>query len=1585
VSNSQPRRLNGLFAPRAKKERRPAGVSRRRKKQLGFESLESRQVMSASAVVPFSLPNDPLFTSQWHLLNTGQQVGNPDYQDIFGVPGEDINVLPAWAMGYTGAGVTVAVVDSGIQLNHPDLAANINFGLGLDTIALSGNGNPVFNSTSAAHGTAVAGIIGAVANNGIGGAGIAPGVTLVPIRSIDPFALGAGDPDVIIKALRHANQEIDVMNHSWGPGLSRFLAGPTGAELDALRDSVVFGRGGLGIIHVFAAGNSAGSGFPNGFPDLGQLDSSGYNGWVNSRYVIGVTGVDHDGFYNNFDGTTTGYPETSAAVLVAAPTGSNAGIEIGEDTGIGAGIWTTDLTGDFGYNLAPDPFTGQDFDRDFLNDENFTSRFNGTSAAAPMVTGVIALMLEANPNLTWRDVQEILVRSARQNHPLTVPANGFEQGHQEDGTQNLWLVNQTPVFHDPDPFFPTIPIPAITRLFRPTLDPNISTIGDDPTDPDNRVMHYQATPFTMTNGAGYTVSMGRGTNGEQIGYGHGVIDAEMAVLLAEQWHTKKQALPKERSFTTFVATGGDEIPRPNFGHIPAREIGNQDTNFIMVPGGLGGQPGFISFWNEYTTDAPFSAPNGPENTRGLPIFFTVPDNNAMNIETVEVKISMSGGTAAAMDNLRILLVSPDGTHSELNHFFIEPAPQFSLQNFSRAMRIDDGIGSIDNGGDFVWTFSTKRSWGERSDNAIVYDASTGEPIINTTGIAPLSGAFPTPFTPQTIGTVIKQGWQLHFENYGTTPFDLNGVEVVWHGSPVQSNSQRVQGLVGVDNNRDGSFNYSRVIQQQFELIGDTPNTLRYGEIQTVVDPNLESFAGNITVTATRVSDGVVVDRFVTGHDGNFYFDLAPDEYIISIEDPQGRLAMNDSITPDGVLDKYRQEWHITEDYFKVWDHVSGSPGDVVVEANGNPRAWLDGNGDEVVTGMKGINFLLDPGEIPPAQASFSGVVYADTNGDGSFNGSDVALPNVTVFADVNRNGTRDDGEVFVQTDANGAYSLLAMGIASPTVLNVGVELPTNWTATNPTSGLHTRFVLPGSQVDSLDFFIKPPANNIGGGGANVPGFLLGAVFNDANNNGQRNGGEGGVAGVTVFLDANNNNVKDAGEVETTTNQFGAYVFAGVPQGQHVVRIVIDVPLPPSAVITTPVANASGHVVNLSGSSTVSALHFGVFDTAVYDFGDLPLSYDQRPLGGGNFTYDPARHLKGAYWLGASVDSEGSAAPSADADGDDLVGDDEDGVAFGTIAAGQTATITVTANTFTSYLQAWFDWNDDGDFNDAGERVLTDKLLQQGANNITFNVPMNVSVSNVYARFRLGEHSHDPVTTLPRAINTPWGRAATGEVEDYRVAVVPQAAPLVVGMPADFNQDHMVDGTDFLNWQRHVGMTHGATQAHGNANGNIDGAVNGIDLTAWEIQYGATASATSSSSSTAGSGSTVTTLGLFSGRNAGTSVTEPLGLDPSVAGWASINGLNGSGLVTRLNDLAERLRNDGHAHDRAAERIEVVVGKIADRFGIESLAVVQRDSAFESLFDAEDSENVLDDVAELATTTGSDAAFADLGRHFRRKR
>jgi len=355
--------------------------------------------------------------------------------------------------------------------------------------------------------------------------------------------------DALLYAIQH---NIDITNNSLGPD------GRTAAPLDAtflqiLRDSVIYGRNGLGMINVYASGNDAGPSFGQ---FIGRYGSSSYNPLVNSRYTIGVGGVDHDGLYANADGTFTYYPESGPSVLVAAPTGSSilGATNIGDDDGFGSGIVMTDLSADFGLNAAP-LGSGYDPDRDFLPDPNYTSRMNGTSASTPMVSGVIALMLQANPTLTFRDVEEILVRSSRQNAAFEYPTSGGI-GSSQFGIKNTWQTNQTGPFRNPDsilnPFFDgfnfdinPIADPSTELLFDTINDPfgsNGFQFNAPSTNDDNRQFSsiYEPQPAMFTNGAGFTVSQGYGIYGEQIGYAHGVVDAAAAVYMALHWNELKQ-------------------------------------------------------------------------------------------------------------------------------------------------------------------------------------------------------------------------------------------------------------------------------------------------------------------------------------------------------------------------------------------------------------------------------------------------------------------------------------------------------------------------------------------------------------------------------------------------------------------------------------------------------------------------------------------------------------------------------------------------------------------------------------------------------------------------------------------------------------------------------------------------------------------------------------------------------------------------------------------------------------------------------------------------------------------------------------
>lgn len=1461
TSSSRFGRRTGFLRQRSHK-RRPAGISRRQKKQLGFESLEDRRVMSAdnplatlqgavddsigiqvtsyssssvdgqlailqnelywnsllnsSGAIDASLraiPTDPLVGDQWHLINVGQQVGNPDFQNIFGIPGEDINVAPVWNDGIFGNDVIVAVIEPEgfFQLDHPDLAANVSPDLSFDGLG--------FNFDQS-HPTSVAGILGAVADNGLGGTGVAPGVELVPI------SLGLDSLTQAALWRFTGDNGIDVTNNSWGPAVNRGIAGPDAIELLGIRDSIIFGRpdengNPLGVIHVFASGNDAGSPFDFGFQSQGTWDSADYDGYVASRYTIGVSGVDHDGFYNNTDGTVTNYPEAGTSVLVAAPTGSFAFSNIGNDTGIGSGITTTDLTGEDGYNGSDN--TGFPFgDRDFLADIDYTSRFNGTSAAAPMVSGVIALMLEANPNLSWRDVQEIMVRSARQNAEFETP---FATG--VGSTQNTWIQNQMPLFHDPDLWDPTVN--PFTQTFTPTLDPFLTDAGtyagpnEGPLAGPVRTgqflnsvsstgVHYAPTPQTLTNGAGYTISQGKGVHGELIGFAHGTVDAELAVQLAEQWHTKNQALPSELTYTSFInPEGGFFIP------VPAAEVGNVASGFQYVPGGLGGGGGFIGFWNEYFADDPF-ANNPLFNNRGGYLELTVPDNNLMTIENVEVKIStLDDGVdeTELLDNLRVTLVSPTGTFHELNHFFVDYPGAFSHQNANEyTFEASPALASVDTtpGNPLVATFTSNRSWGERSDNAIIFDPTTAEPVS---------------------GNLINRGWQLHFENYSlTNDVGITGVEVVWHGSPVNNaNTQRLQGLIGIDDNQDDLFNFSRVTTVDSSFGGIT----RFGDVENIIDPTHESMAPNITVFAHRDvnSNGILdesdilVDQFVTGHDGNYYFDLVPNDYIISLDSEslqaQGFDALDDSITSAGFLKDYQSQWAINSDFFNVWDYDANL--EVPINSTTDaPFSFIDpATVLPVQYHVNHINFLLDPGAPAAPQVDFTGTIFADTNGDGEFNEFDVTVAGVGVFGDVNRNGEFDPGEVLATTDADGNYSLTVPLLTESSVMNVGVRPPANWTASNPSGGFQAFFVEQGDSFDNVDFFVMPPAGVTAGDGSVLSGIILGSVFNDVNENGAREAGEVGVQNLTVYIDMNDSGSIDAGDIVSQTNTNGAYSFAGLSDGDYTVRLDLT---PGSGILQTFPSFNFPQVVTIISGGTANGTEFGVTNgggggggpSGNLDYGDLPDTY------GTTLASNGARHTQGSYFLGSLIDTETDGVPGMDADGDDMnFVNDEDGVVLlsGDLASNTTGTIQVTASRSSGFLQMWMDFDNNGTFS-ASEQVVVNKLLPLGTSTVDFAIPA-ISGSQVYTRVRYGEFGLASV-----------GPANLGEVEDYVYdAVVPESAPLIVS--SDFDSDGMVTGLDFLRWQLNTGMASGASVSEGDA--NQDGAVNIVDRVHWELQYG----------------------------------------------------------------------------------------------------------------------------------------------------
>ncbi|MDD2837200.1 MAG: SdrD B-like domain-containing protein, partial [Methanothrix sp.] len=169
-----------------------------------------------------------------------------------------------------------------------------------------------------------------------------------------------------------------------------------------------------------------------------------------------------------------------------------------------------------------------------------------------------------------------------------------------------------------------------------------------------------------------------------------------------------------------------------------------------------------------------------------------------------------------------------------------------------------------------------------------------------------------------------------------------------------------------------------------------------------------------------------------------------------------------------------------------------------------------------------------------------------------------------------------------------------------------------------------------------------------------------------------------------------------------------------------------------------------------GGSLSSETLPGAPNMAEMDFGDAPDTFKTLRAS------DGARHFVTGPYLGSSVDSEPDGQPSAGADGD---GSDEDGAVFSYIIVGTTSTFTVTASA-QGVLQAWMDFNGDGDFEDAGEHIASDKSLSAGETKLDFSVPADAKTGDTYARLRFCSSSG----------LASYGSATDGEVEDYLVKI-----------------------------------------------------------------------------------------------------------------------------------------------------------------------------------------------------------------------
>lgn len=412
--------------------------------------------LSANARLTIAAPvSDPLAYQQWHLNNTGQKayslnleaikaflIAEADFSDVEAddwiaarvdptilAPGEDMNVIGAFQQGITGNGSIAVVVDSGLELAHEDLVANIlpNRSLNMVPGALNVT-DPTSTSAFGDHGTSVAGLIAAEGWNGLGGRGVAPNAKLIGMNYLNAQtdlndALSHGIPGSGITE----NEPLTVFNRSYGISYPAVISYDFFAEA-VQQYSATQLRSGLGAVNTKSSGNSFLRPGNNTWPGsicnaANQLGLTCLNGNFepsqNTPFYFSVAAV-------NSNGKHTSYSTAGANVLVSAPAG-----EYGDFAP--AMVTTDQMTCLRGYSSFPAVDAGgwPELDAAFtpFNSPghpenascNYTSTFNGTSSAAPNAAGVIALIHSANPNLSYRDIKAILVKTSTQVDPDNAP------------------------------------------------------------------------------------------------------------------------------------------------------------------------------------------------------------------------------------------------------------------------------------------------------------------------------------------------------------------------------------------------------------------------------------------------------------------------------------------------------------------------------------------------------------------------------------------------------------------------------------------------------------------------------------------------------------------------------------------------------------------------------------------------------------------------------------------------------------------------------------------------------------------------------------------------------------------------------------------------------------------------------------------------------------------------------------------------------------------------------------------------------------------------------------------------------------
>lgn len=271
----------------------------------------------------------------------------------------DMNVQGAWELGITGKNIVVTILDDGVEKGNPDLVANYDPQASADVNDNDPDPTPRYDLIdSNRHGTRCAGEVSASANNSICGVGIAYDSKIGGVRMLDGDVTDA----VEARSLSLNSQHIDIYSASWGPDDDgKTVDGPGNLASRAFINGVANGRKGRGSIFVWASGNGG-----------RDHDNCNCDGYTNSIWTLSVSSATENGLI-------PWYSEACSSTMATTYSSGSSGERK---------VITTDLH------------------------NGCTSGHTGTSASAPMAAGVVALVLEANPELTWRDVQHITIRNS---------------------------------------------------------------------------------------------------------------------------------------------------------------------------------------------------------------------------------------------------------------------------------------------------------------------------------------------------------------------------------------------------------------------------------------------------------------------------------------------------------------------------------------------------------------------------------------------------------------------------------------------------------------------------------------------------------------------------------------------------------------------------------------------------------------------------------------------------------------------------------------------------------------------------------------------------------------------------------------------------------------------------------------------------------------------------------------------------------------------------------------------------------------------------------------------------------------------